>query len=43
VGENILGFKIGRHIIFYRKIEENKIEVARILHIRMDLKSRMHE
>jgi len=41
--ENILGFKIGQHIIFYRKSKGNKIEIARILHSRMDLRSRMQE
>ena len=43
VNEDILGFKVGQHIIFYRKLKGNKIEIARILHSRMDLKSRMQE
>ena len=43
VKEDILGFKAGLHIIFYRKLKGNKIEIARILHSRMDLKSRMQE
>lgn len=30
--ENILGFRVGRHIIFYRIIQSNKIEILRILH-----------
>ncbi len=41
--ERILGFKIGQHIIFYRKVKADKIEIARILHGRMDLKSRIQE
>jgi toxin ParE1/3/4 len=43
VTENLLGFKAGRHIIFYRKIEENEVEITRILHEQMDLKSRITE
>lgn len=43
VKQDVLGFKVGQHIIFYRKLKGNKIEIARILHNRMDLKSRMQE
>ena len=43
VMEDILGFKVGLHIIFYRKSKGNRIEIARILHSRMDLKNRMQE
>jgi len=43
VTENIFGFKAGRHIIFYRKIEENEVEITRILHEQMDLKNRIIE
>ena len=43
VSENLLGFKAGRHIIFYRKIEENEVEFTRILHEQMDLKDRILE
>ena len=38
VMEDILGFTVGLHIIFYRKSKGNRIEIARILHSRMDLK-----
>jgi toxin ParE1/3/4 len=43
VKEDILVFKVGLHIIFYRKLKDNKIEIARILHSRMDLKNRIRE
>jgi len=43
VTENLLGFRVGRHIIFYRKIEENEVEITRILHEQMDLKNRIIE
>ncbi len=36
ISPEILGYKSGRHIIFYRKTKKS-IEVARILHERMDL------
>jgi toxin ParE1/3/4 len=41
--QNLLGFKAGRHIIFYRMIEENEIEITRILHGQMNLKNRIKE
>lgn len=39
----ILGLKVGKHIIFYRAVKPNKIEVLRILHGSMDLKNRMQD
>jgi len=39
----IFGFRAGQHILFYRKLSVDKIEVARILHSRMDLKNRLQE
>ena len=41
--KNLLGFRAGRHIIFYRKMEKNEIEITRILHEQMDLKNRIKE
>lgn len=43
INKDILGYKIGQHIIFYRRLKSNRIEVARILHIRVDLKNRIQE
>ncbi|HSO86866.1 MAG TPA: type II toxin-antitoxin system RelE/ParE family toxin [Draconibacterium sp.] len=43
VAEDLLGFKVGRHIIFYRKLTENMVEITRILHQQMDLKKRVTE
>jgi toxin ParE1/3/4 len=43
ITENLKGLKAGRHIIFYRKLEENMVEITRILHEQMDLKSKMNE
>lgn len=43
IGTDILGCQVGQHIIFYRKVKKGDIEVARILHGRMDLKDRLGE
>ena len=43
IHKNLLGLKSGKHIIFYQLISEEKIEVIRILHERMDLKKRITE
>lgn len=43
VSAEILGFKAGQHILFYRMLSLGKVEVARILHAQMDLKNRIQE
>lgn len=43
ITQNLLGIKANRHIIFYRTIEKDYVEITRILHERMDLKKRMSE
>lgn len=43
IHKEIFGYKIGQHIIFYRQVKGGKIEVARILHSRMDLKNKHTE
>lgn len=43
VRTDILGFRAGQHIIFFRKTSSNTIEIARILHSSMDLKNRIAE
>ena len=40
---DILGFKVGKHIIFYQLLTTHEIEIVRILHGRMDLKHRMED
>ena len=35
------GAKVNRHIIFYRIISESTIEIERVLHEQMELKSRL--
>jgi toxin ParE1/3/4 len=43
INEDICGFKASHHIIFYKKFREDRIEIVRILHGKMDLKNRIHE
>ncbi len=43
VEKNILGFRVGKHIIFYQDIQQKQILVVRILHEQMDLKNRIGE
>lgn len=43
ISNNLLGLRIGKHIIFYQVISKDRVEVIRILHERMDLKSRLDE
>lgn len=39
----LLGQRINQHIIFYRQIDQDPIEIVRILHGKMDLKSRIRQ
>jgi toxin ParE1/3/4 len=43
ITENLLGIKANKHIIFYREIERDYVEIIRVLHERMDLKNRILE
>ena len=43
ISNKLLGLKAGKHIIFYRLILDDEIEIIRILHERMDLKNRLTE
>ncbi len=40
VTEKLLGFKSNQYIIFYQIISNKEVEIIRILHVRMDLKSK---
>ena len=41
ISRQLLGIKANRHIIFYRTLSDNYVEITRILHERMDLKKRI--
>lgn len=43
ISNKILGFPVGKHIIFYCKQTMKEIEVVRILYESMDLKNRINE
>lgn len=38
---NVLGYKCGQHILFYRATTKNEIEIVRVLHGMMDLKNKI--
>lgn len=41
ISKQLLGIKANRHIIFYRTLNKDYVEITRILHDRMDLKIRI--
>jgi toxin ParE1/3/4 len=41
ISQNLLGYKCGEHIIFYKEIVKNEIEIARVLHGMMYLKNKI--
>ncbi|MEQ9406008.1 MAG: type II toxin-antitoxin system RelE/ParE family toxin [Cyclobacteriaceae bacterium] len=41
IAKDLFGFQVNRHIVFYRTMKSDEVEIARILHERMDLKSRL--
>ena len=43
IAEDLYGFRANKHVIFYRTISQNEIEIVRILHGSMDLKNRIRE
>ena len=43
ITNDLFGLKTSRHIIFYRERIDQPIEITRILHGKMDLKSRITE
>ncbi len=43
IAGNLLGIRCNRHIIFYRRLKDRPVEITRILHDMMDLKSRIAE
>lgn len=38
---HLFGYRVGKHILFYQITSDQKIEVIRILHERMDFKRRL--
>ena len=41
IHEEIYGFRMKQHLIFYRILKTKSVEIVRILHGRMDLKRRL--
>ncbi|MNY82539.1 hypothetical protein D3C86_2247090 [compost metagenome] len=40
ITKELFGFKSNEHILFYQVISNEEVEIIRILHSRMDLKSK---
>lgn len=43
ISNEIYGFSVGKHIVFYRSLVAKDVEILRILHERMDLKNQIDE
>jgi len=43
IHSDVFGIRAGQHIIFYRRVKQDTIEIIRILHSRMDLSNRIKE
>jgi toxin ParE1/3/4 len=43
ISKQLLGIQVNQHIIFYRKLSKDFVEITRILHERMDLRKRIDE
>jgi toxin ParE1/3/4 len=43
IKSNLFGLRTGKHIIFYQIVNEQEVEIIRILHERMDLTNRLKE
>lgn len=41
IKEMLLGYPSGQHLIFYRVLDKDKIEIIRILHGKIDFKNRI--
>ena len=41
IANRLFGLRTGRHIIFYRNISVQEVEITRILHEQMELNSRL--
>ncbi len=41
--EGLLGFKVKKHILFYKILPNGKVEIIRILHEKMDLPTRLSD
>ena len=39
--EGLKGLRVGRHIVFFQVVDNQKVEIIRILHEQMDLKNRI--
>lgn len=43
ISDDLYGFHASKHLIFYKIISNEEVEIVRILHENMDLKNRVYE
>ncbi len=43
ISKQLFGVKVNRHVIFYRTLNKDYVEITRILHERMNLRKRIAE
>ncbi len=43
VENELKGFNVNKHIVFYRMISDDVVEITRILHTMMDIKNKLKE
>ena len=41
ITENLFGYRTNKHVVFYRIISSEEVEIVRVLHGSMDLKNRI--
>ena len=41
--DGLRGFKVGKHLLFYRILDDDVVEIIRILHEHMDLQNSINE
>lgn len=43
IRKDLFGLKTGKHIVFYQILNNNEVEIIRVLHERMDLINRIND
>ncbi len=41
IQQDLFGFLVGKHIVFYRIVDDEEIEIVRILHQQMDINNKI--
>lgn len=43
ISNHILGFKVGKHLVFYKMLALKEVLIVRVLHTKMDVKIRIQQ